>query len=71
MEKMSLTVGPTELLEIVATTAKPANARKKAIKTTPPSTIAWAVATKDARHTTTTPLEIEGALQELEIANMK
>ncbi len=71
MEKMSLTVGRMELLEIATTTAKLANARKKAIKTTPPSTIAWAAAMKDTKHATTTPLENEGALQKLKLAKIK
>ena len=71
MAKMLLTVGPTELPKIVATTAKPANVRKTAIKTTPPSTTAWAAAMKDAKHATTTPLENEGALQKLKLAKIK
>ena len=71
MEKMSLTVGRTALLKIATTTVKPANARKKAIKTTPLSTIAWVAAMNDARHATTTPLENEGALQKLKLANIK
>ena len=56
--------------KIAATTAKRADARKKAIKTTQPSTTAWVAATKDAGHATTIPPEIKGALQKLELAKI-
>ena len=59
------------LPKILGTAVKPASAKKTVIKMNLLSTIARVATMNDARHATTTPLENEGALQELELANIK